>query len=258
VLENGLGEPSPIWGLVAPAVGRTTRVCAYDRAGQGWSDEASGPRDGLAAAADLHALLERAREPGPYVLVGHSAGGSIAMVYAARHPADVAGMVLLDSTSPHQFTLLPDYPMEHQLLRRTYSVLSSLSRLGAAQLLPASAYSSLPGPGASVFRAFATSPRNMRNARDEVSEFRSLFEQAEALTTLGGKPLVVLTASESQEDIEGWPEAQEELVALSGNSQHRIVTASHLGLLDDGDAVDSSVQAIDDVVRSVRSGRPVG
>ena len=118
VLGNGLGEASPLWSRITAEVGATTRVCAYDRAGQGWSDDTASPQDGLAVAADLHALLGRAHETGPYVLVGHSAGGSYAMIYAAQYPAEVAGMVLLDSTSPDQFSVLPDYKSEYSISRR--------------------------------------------------------------------------------------------------------------------------------------------
>ena len=100
VLENGLGATSPTWTRITAEVSRTTRVCAYDRAGQGWSDDVDTPQDGLAIAADLHTLLARAGEAGPYVLVGHSAGGPYAMTYAAQYPDEVAGMVLLDSMSP--------------------------------------------------------------------------------------------------------------------------------------------------------------
>jgi hypothetical protein len=96
VLENGLGETSPLWSGITAQVARTTRVCAYDRAGQGWSGDAAHPQDGIAVAADLHTLLARAGETGPYVLVGHSSGGAHAMTYAARYPEQVAGMVLLD------------------------------------------------------------------------------------------------------------------------------------------------------------------
>ncbi len=46
VLENGLNEISPLWSAITAQVARTTRVCAYDRAGQGWSDDADGPQDG--------------------------------------------------------------------------------------------------------------------------------------------------------------------------------------------------------------------
>ena len=86
VLQSGLGEMSANWARIAPAVSRTTRVCAYDRAGQGWSEDAPRLQDGAEAAADLHTLLRRAGESGPYVLVGHSIGGDYAMTYAAPTP----------------------------------------------------------------------------------------------------------------------------------------------------------------------------
>jgi pimeloyl-ACP methyl ester carboxylesterase len=257
VLENGLGATSPSWTRITVEVSRTTRVCAYDRAGQGWSDDATGPQDGLAVAADLHTLLERAGEAGPYVLVGHSAGGAYVMTYAAQYPDEVAGMVLLDSMSPYQFTSLPDFATEYSMMRRMVAVLPSLARLGVAQVLPSSVYSSLPEPAASQVRAFATSPRLMRNMRDEQSVYPDVFEQAQALTSLGGKPLVVVTATESLQKIKGWSDAQGQLATLSTNSRHRVVDATHEGLVDDEASFGPSAQAIADVVQSIRAGEPM-
>ena len=64
VLFNGLGEISATWARIIDQVSHTTRVCAYDRAGQGWSDDADGPQDGVTAAKDLHTLLAAAGEHG--------------------------------------------------------------------------------------------------------------------------------------------------------------------------------------------------
>ena len=50
VLSNGLGEISASWARIAGPVAETTRVCAYDRAGQGWSSDADSPQDGVTAA----------------------------------------------------------------------------------------------------------------------------------------------------------------------------------------------------------------
>jgi pimeloyl-ACP methyl ester carboxylesterase len=255
VLENGLGETSPLWSRIAAEVGAATRVCAYDRAGQGWSDDTASPQDGLAVAAGLHTLLGRAQETGPYVLVGHSAGGSYAMIYAAQYPAEVAGMVLLDSTSPDQFTVLPDYKSEYSVSRRMLAVLPTFARLGAAHVFPSS--SNLPEPAASQVRAFDTSPRQLRNMRDEHSVYHDVFKQAQALSTLGSKPLVVVTATENAQQTKGWSEAQDRLATLSSNSHHRIAEASHVGVLDDERASGISAQAINDVVQSIRTGAPV-
>ena len=109
VLESGLAGSSPLWARITAGVAPTTRVCAYDRAGTGWSDDPPYPQDGAAVVEDLHRLLTVAGETGPYVLAGHSTGGVYALTYAARHPEQVAGLVLLDSVSPRQFTVLPAY-----------------------------------------------------------------------------------------------------------------------------------------------------
>ncbi len=100
VLSNGMGEVSASWARISGPVAETTRVCSYDRAGQGWSESAERPQDGIAAAKDLHTLLAAAGEKGPFVLVGHSTGGTYALTYASRYPDQVAGLVLLDSSSP--------------------------------------------------------------------------------------------------------------------------------------------------------------
>ena len=97
----------------------------------------------------------------------------------------------------------------------------------------------------------------MRNMRDEQSIYREVLDQAQALTSLDGKPLVVVTATESLEQIKGWADAQDRLAALSTNSQHRVADATHEGLTDDKVAFQPSVTAISDVVRAIRTGEPV-
>ncbi len=257
VLESGLGETSAAWTRITAEVSRTTRVCAYDRAGQGWSDDVDTPQDGLAIAADLHTLLARADESGPYVLVGHSAGGPYIMTFAATYPDEVAGMVLLDSMSPYEFTELPGFATEQSMMSRGLGVLPTLARLGVGRILPTSVWSSLPEPAASQVQAFAASARGMRNMRDEQSMFRTVFEQAKALTSLDSKPLVVVTATESMQKNEEWVDLQDRLAALSTNNDHRVADATHAGLIDDGASFEASVQAIVDAVRSVRTEQPI-
>ena len=252
VLLGGAGETSAAWGLVQPAVAGSTRVCSYDRAGQAWSDSTPGPKDGVQVAADLHALLRAAGEAGPYVLAGHSVGGPYAMVYAAQYPDDVAGLVLLDSSSPHQFTALPDYPGAFAFLRRSAALLPTLARLGAGPLIDSGPPADLPSAAQEQLRAFAWSTRQLRAERDEVVAYPDLFEQAQALTGVGSTPLAVVTATAGDRQA-GWSAAQDDLADLSPTSDHRLVPATHTSLLLDTTDSRYSVVAIEDVVRAART-----
>lgn len=256
VLENGLGLSSPAWAGITDAVAPTTRVCAYDRAGQGWSEDPEEPQDSRAVARDLHALLQAAGEGGPYVLAAHSAGGAYAMTYAATYPDDVAGLVLLDSMSPRQFTLVPDYPTQYELMRRLYGVLGPLSRIGFGPVL-ADASSDLPDAAAAELHAIQLRPRTYDNARDELSLYRQSLDQAQVLTSFGAKPLIVVTSTESIQKSPGWSTAQDELTELSTNSSHRVVDTSHVGVLMSADGAEVSIRAVTDAVRSVRSGNAI-
>jgi pimeloyl-ACP methyl ester carboxylesterase len=252
VLENGLSELSASWARVAPAVSRTTRVCTHDRAGQGWSGEAAHPLDGVESARDLHRLLAVAAETGPFVLVGHSTGGTYALSYAHRYPHQVAGMVLLDSSSPYQLTAIPSFAGQYAVTRRALALLPSLSRLGLGRLAPGNA--ALPRPAADQVAMFSASTRGLR---DEQSVLLDMFAQARALTTLDGKPLVVLTASENLDKMPGWDAAQDRLAGLSTNTSHRYATATHVGLLEDPHDAATTAGAVSDVVDAVRTGSPV-
>jgi pimeloyl-ACP methyl ester carboxylesterase len=104
VLEAGLNDPAAPWFAVERAVAPATRVCTYDRANTvaGASDPAPTPRTGADVVADLHALLDVAGVPGPYVLVGHSIGGLFVRLYASTYPDEVVGLVLVDASHEEQ------------------------------------------------------------------------------------------------------------------------------------------------------------
>lgn len=102
VLDAGLGNDSLIWGKVQPELSKTTRVCSYDRAGYGWSDPQSGPRDADRIADELHALLTEAGVKGPTVLMGHSIAGIYIRAYATRYPQELAGLIFVDGSTPLQ------------------------------------------------------------------------------------------------------------------------------------------------------------
>jgi pimeloyl-ACP methyl ester carboxylesterase len=138
IFDAALGGSSLSWSLVHPAVARVTRACSYDRAGFGWSDAGPLPRTAGRIADELHELLRAAAVPPPYVLVGHSYGGLVMRLYASRHPNDVAGLVLIESAIPEEWT---DPTVEQRALIargvRLCRYGSAAARRGLAQLVSA-------------------------------------------------------------------------------------------------------------------------
>ena len=103
VFESGLGDGYEPWQTVLTSVSAKAAVFAYDRAGYGGSTAVTGPRDGTHLVAELQRNLDAAHVPAPYLLVGHSLGGPLVLLYARLHPDAVAGVVLVDAR-PAQFT----------------------------------------------------------------------------------------------------------------------------------------------------------
>jgi pimeloyl-ACP methyl ester carboxylesterase len=97
------------------------RICVYARANVGRSDDVPGLRTGKSSVTDLHRLLEEGEVEPPYVLLGASFGGLIADAYAATHPEDVVGMVLLDAEFPEVITLEHYWPKEDRLKYEDWS-----------------------------------------------------------------------------------------------------------------------------------------
>lgn len=109
ILESGAIADSMTWYKVQPAVAKSTRVCAYDRAGYGFSDGGPLPRDIKANADDLHALIAAAHIKTPVVMVGHSLGTNIVRRYADVYPADIAAIVLLDPPAQNIAEFSPEF-----------------------------------------------------------------------------------------------------------------------------------------------------
>ncbi len=100
VLIAGFNTTSEIWAAIEPTAVQTSRVCSYDRFGDGTSDAPPATQTFATEAADLHALLQSAGEPGPYVIVGHSFGGPEAVTFASMFHTEVRGLLLLDASPP--------------------------------------------------------------------------------------------------------------------------------------------------------------
>lgn len=115
VLEYGLEGSYFDWYRMQPEIAKFTRVCSYDRAGYGWSDDSSRSRVPSVMAEELHTLLHAAGEKPPYVVVGHSYGALIAEVFAHEFPQETAGAVMVDGFIPRG---APWFPLSYKLWLR--------------------------------------------------------------------------------------------------------------------------------------------
>ena len=99
-MEGGDEDTSDSYGYAEEPVAKVTRTCVYDRANLGQSDPRPAPIGLDELVGDVEALFEKAKIPGPYVLVGTSGGGYISVGYAVEHPDQVAGIVLVETPPP--------------------------------------------------------------------------------------------------------------------------------------------------------------
>ena len=116
VFEAGIAASSVSWSHVLPEIGRSARVCAYDRAGLAWSDADPRPPTLATILEDLELVIARAGVPRPIVLVGHSFGCFVICAWASRNPDAVAGLVLIDPPAPSEWG--EPTPARRRLLQR--------------------------------------------------------------------------------------------------------------------------------------------
>jgi pimeloyl-ACP methyl ester carboxylesterase len=247
VFESGWGESSATWGWVQPEVAKITRVCSYDRAGMGWSERSLYPRTARQFAKELHTLLAKVNEPGPYVLVAHSLGGYTVRVYAHDYPDEVSGLVMLDVQD------LPadngDAPKPAPKPGRN-SLPALLARVGLARLLAGSlgAIQNLPPFEKQAYYASAVTPRYAQTFIDEGKGMSEGGAQARDVSTVGALPLIVLSRGKDQ-DAKHTTE-QTALLQLSTNSQQFFAENSgHNIMIDQPEA---AIAAIIKMVEQVR------
>ena len=166
VIESGWGDMSASWGWVQPEVAKTTRICTYDRAGMGWSEASPEPRTAREYAKELHTLLAKANESGPYVLVGHSMGGYTVIVYAHDYPAEVSGLVMIDTQDLPTSNVATYQPAPKP---GGISLPAVLARIGLVRLLadPFGSVENLPDGDKQAYTAFAVAPRSVQTFTDE-------------------------------------------------------------------------------------------
>ena len=235
VLDAGLGGFSLDWSLVQPELAATTRVCAYDRAGYGWSDPSPHARTPSQIADELHTLLVNAGIQGPYVLVGHSAAGKDVRLFANRYPQAVVGMVLIDARHESVDTNRSPEALaaEHTQQRRFQRTIWAAARLGLVRAFWAAAWP----------QVFPATQNLSTETRAEIGVLQARSQQVKTVlredallthdnaqlssaTSLGDVPLMVLAAGQNVEHDPLWLPAQQQLAGLSSNAKLIVVEGS--------------------------------
>jgi pimeloyl-ACP methyl ester carboxylesterase len=256
ILEAANGGMSAHWARVQQEVAKAARVCAYDRAGLGWSESGPQPRDAKQVSSELHTLLANAGIEGPYILVGHSYGGLYARMYADRYSEEVAGMVLVDSSHPEQFSRGPEARAMYEQAKRLSALVPLFTSFGVIRLsnfFPA--HPDLPPQQRGQVEAFNSSTQHLVTTTDEFRATPETTAQVRGTGSLGETPLAVISAGDQPPS---WLEMQDELAALSSNSIHRIVDgATHASLVYERGDAQVSGAAVDQVVEAVRTDRPL-
>jgi pimeloyl-ACP methyl ester carboxylesterase len=190
------------------------------------------------------------------VLVGHSYGGLYARMYAARYSDEVAGVVLVDSSHPEQFTRSPEGRAMYEQTRRLTAIVPFFTRLGVIRLsnfFPA--HPDLPPQQRAQIEAFNSSTQHLVTTTGEFRATPETTAQVLSMGGLGDKPLAVISAGTQPPD---WLELQHELASLSPNSIHRVVHgATHESLLYERRDAQVTSAAIDQVVEAVRTDQPL-
>jgi pimeloyl-ACP methyl ester carboxylesterase len=242
ILEAGGPDDSSVWFKVQSNGDQGYRVCSYDRANLGLSDEAPKPRTFVEMARDLHTLLVNARIDGPYILVGHSMGGSLVRVFRAVYPEEVVGLVLVDSAHPDMGPrLLAGLPQKSLFESKAIRIWRK-------------------------YLAYQSDATGQEQANREGVDFLVSNEQVRVSQPLGDLPLVVISRSPANHEWPGmptlpaetmfallqiWQDLQSEMVGLSSNSTQMIAThASHMIPTEEPKLV---IEAIRNLVSEVRS-----
>ncbi|WP_373046799.1 alpha/beta fold hydrolase [Vulgatibacter sp.] len=250
VLLHGAGSSSAQWGWLGAMLAERHHVVAVDRAGLGFSE----PGESAAAEVaveELRTALRRAGIAPPWLLVGHSLGGLHARLLEARHPGEVAGLVLLDAPAPAFFERLSPAARESQRsFRARAQWLPALSRLGILRLLdPLEAVAApLPSAAAAALRAFSVDAGHQLAAAAELAEIDAASASFRALRDVAPPAAPVLRISRGAPDDEFTRVQQaldREATAAVRGATHRVIPgATHFSLVTEAHHARAVAEAI--------------
>ncbi|MBZ0292129.1 MAG: alpha/beta hydrolase [Anaerolineae bacterium] len=258
ILEAGATAESLWWYRIQQQLAAHTQVCAYDRAGLGWSEVAEGPRDPLTIAADLHKLLQEAGVAGPYVVAGHSFGAVWARIFATQYPQEVSGVVLVDST------VIPrrdDYPSWKTFNDIVQAALWLMSRTGVLRLTVANQFEVSGYPRDVALELSARQALNQTfdtSYAETIAAMTAFIDSAASSENLGDLPLMVLWAGAGPMSSDQQAEIRAQTAGYSSNSATQMIEgADHGSILGNEAYAQQVTDAILDVIAAAETGQPL-
>lgn len=258
VIEQGIGGPSTEWNDINRRMSAISRVCAYDRAGMGYSEPARMPTLAVDVARNLHGLLQASGVDDGLVFVAWSAGGIYAKEYYRQFPARVRGMVLVDSPHEQALQLMPPQPSNSdnlaRLKRNYYLAQFGWLRLNG-EIEAQYANSDLPEEDRRRLIAFFHKAHTFRTLFDEGVGLELDLARGASPPPLGDLPLVVIAEGKPRhpymkENLALWHDLQRELATLSSNG--RLVIAENSAHFIHRTEPDLILDAVTDVVDAAR------
>ncbi len=251
VLLNGFSATLEQWDPVQTSLARFSPVLSFDGGGLGYST-GSHAHDAREQADELAQLLDALRIPGRIVLVGYSASGSLARVFAARHPERTAGLVLLVPYMPEMDVKYPERRGELRYLGRTClsATVETLFGLRRAALYWGLTHFTETPPQTELelraqaiflyFPSWLAADRQLLKANESAQQAISAHDSA---------PLMVLRSTHN--DVPHYPELLDQFTAARHGELRILDGVAHSDLLRDPRSVESAVQAIEDLARRV-------
>lgn len=273
VLEQGLNGVASAWGEVHRQTALLTRVCAYDRAGLGYSEPIHRPTRAPEVAGLLGRLLESAGIDDDLILVGWSAGGVYVREFQRQNPVRAKAMLLVESSHEQQAKRYPIPPEDHGG-DSTLRIASYLAPLGLVRMsgMVKSRFESFGGSDDQRARLIAIYEQShVIGTMLRESEAFNFDIDGESPPSLGDLPLIVISRATpagvpssgspeeqayAQRHQEVEQELQRELTSLSTRGRQVVATKSgHAIHLEQPEIVIESIGELVRLVRSAGGGR---